>query len=48
VEVNLHSFLTSALDGGKPPPSSSGRSTPEKKPQYLLNMRYYIETDWKI
>jgi hypothetical protein len=38
-EVQLHSFLTSALDGGEWSTSRSGRFTPGKETRYLLNRR---------
>jgi hypothetical protein len=36
VEVKLHSFLTSTLNGDKPSPSCFGRSTPGKKNTELV------------
>jgi len=40
VEVQLHTFLTLALDEGEWPASYSGHSTPKgKKPFYLLDRR---------
>jgi len=39
VEVYLHAFVTSTLDGGEWSASRAGRLTPEKKPRYPLDTR---------
>jgi hypothetical protein len=50
-ELQLHSFLTSALDGGEWLTSRSGRFTPGKEPRYPVNRRlaglwvYILELD---
>ena len=38
-EIELHLFLTSALEGGEMLTSNTGRIISRKEPQYRLNMR---------
>jgi hypothetical protein len=45
-EVQLHSSLTSVLDGGKWSTSHPGWFTPRKEPQYPLNMKLGGPQSW--
>ena len=46
-QVQPHSFLTSALDGGKWSTSSPGRFTPEERQLYTLNRTEPVWTFWR-
>jgi hypothetical protein len=47
VEVQLHSFITSALDGDEWSTSGHGRFTAYKEPRYTMNMKLSVpEQAW--